>query len=170
MIRETVLKGDSVVIVGGGYGVSAVYAAHVAGPDGSVVVFEPTETLADAISETLSINEVEHVVELRDEAIANYTEYAADEYGHIDAKILAPTELPPCDVLELDCEGAEIEILEEMTIRPRAIIVETHGFVGSTRGSIEELVVSRGYEVVDSEPVDSTIGVYVLTAVRKDGG
>jgi hypothetical protein len=30
------------------------------------------------------------------------------------------------DVLELDCEGSEIEVLHDMTVRPRHIIVEMH--------------------------------------------
>ena len=40
------------------------------------------------------------------------------------------------DVLELDCEGSEIEILEELTARPRHIIVEMHP-------------VYRGIDIVD---------------------
>jgi hypothetical protein len=40
--------------------------------------------------------------------------------------VLPPSELPPCNVLELDCEGAEVEILREMNIQPRVILVETH--------------------------------------------
>jgi hypothetical protein len=35
--------------------------------------------------------------------------------------VVAPVELPGCDVLELDCEGAEIVILRDMTIRPRVV-------------------------------------------------
>jgi hypothetical protein len=38
---------------------------------------------------------------------------------------VTPAELPECDVLELNCEGSEIGILRNMTIRPRAIAVET---------------------------------------------
>jgi hypothetical protein len=30
------------------------------------------------------------------------------------------------DILELDCEGSEIEILQDLTARPRHIIVEMH--------------------------------------------
>lgn len=37
-----------------------------------------------------------------------------------------PQKIPACDVLELDCEGAEIEIIESINFTPRALIVELH--------------------------------------------
>lgn len=34
--------------------------------------------------------------------------------------------MPDCDVLELDCEGAELGILNNINVRPRVITVEIH--------------------------------------------
>jgi hypothetical protein len=45
--------------------------------------------------------------------------------------VISPAELPECDILELDGEGAESLILRNMTIRPRVIAVETHGVYGA---------------------------------------
>ena len=68
--------------------------------------------------------------------------------GH-DAKIMSPRELPDCDVLNMDCEGAELPILEHMTVRPRVILVETHSQFGSPKQKILELLDNKGYDVVD---------------------
>jgi hypothetical protein len=53
---------------------------------------------------------------------------AISVYGERDGhspRILPPGELPKTDVLEVDCEGAEIGILRNMTIRPPPIAGET---------------------------------------------
>ena len=39
-------------------------------------------------------------------------------------------------MLELDCEGAEVEILRELTIQPRVILVETHVLYGAPTDSL----------------------------------
>ena len=59
--------------------------------------------------------------------------------------VVAPEALPPCDVLELDCEGAEVEILSTMTIRPRVILTETHGLYGAPTPRVVELLGKIGY-------------------------
>jgi len=40
--------------------------------------------------------------------------------------IIPSNQLPDCDVLEMDCEGADTSILSNLNIRPRVIIVEIH--------------------------------------------
>ena len=63
--------------------------------------------------------------------------------------VLPPSQLPPCNVLELDCEGAEVEILRELTIQPRVILVETHGLYGAPTDLVASLLEKRGYIVSD---------------------
>jgi Methyltransferase FkbM domain len=60
-----------------------------------------------------------------------------------------PDELPPCDVLELDCEGSEVGILRDMLIEPRIVAVETHGFLGAPTGDVRNVLENRGYQVSD---------------------
>jgi hypothetical protein len=50
-------------------------------------------------------------------------------------------------VLELDCEGAEVEILRELTIQPRVILVETHGLYGAPTHLVASLLEKRGYVI-----------------------
>jgi len=38
----------------------------------------------------------------------------------------SPTNLPQFDVVDMDCEGAKLAILNNLSIKPRLIIVETH--------------------------------------------
>ncbi len=64
-------------------------------------------------------------------------------------EIVPPAALPECDVLEMDCEGSEIEILQKMTIRPRAVLVETHGIFGASTDSVAALLTGLGYAVTD---------------------
>jgi hypothetical protein len=52
-------------------------------------------------------------------------------------------------VLELDCEGAEVEILRELTIQPRVILVETHGLYGAPTHLVASLLEKRGYIISD---------------------
>jgi hypothetical protein len=74
--------------------------------------------------------------------------------------VLAPSELPPCNVLELDCEGAEVEILRELTIQPRVILVETHGLFGAPTDLVASLLKKRGYIVSDRGLAEPREGDY----------
>lgn len=60
------------------------------------------------------------------------------------ADVISPMELPPCDVLEMDCEGAETAILSELEIQPRTIIVEAHWNINEIKSNLAEL----GYSIV----------------------
>jgi hypothetical protein len=50
-------------------------------------------------------------------------------------------------VLQLDCEGAEVEILREIIDQPRVILVETHGLCGAPTDLVASLLEARGYAV-----------------------
>ena len=145
-LRSHVRLGDKVTIVGGGEGVTAVIAAMAAGETGSVVCFEGSSWGVQKIKATAARNNVskrlrvEHAVV--GEAISVYG--GQDDHSKL---IVSPAELPECDVLELDCEGSEIGILSDMTIRPRAIAVETHGVYGAPTTMVGELLENLGYAV-----------------------
>jgi len=79
---------------------------------------------------------------------------AVDVYGSGGdvGDVFPSSQLPDCNVLEMDCEGAEAEILRTLTISPRAILVETHGIYGAPTRLIASLLESRGYVVSDLGP------------------
>ncbi len=141
-----VRPGDRVVVVGGGAGVTAAIAAQRAGPTGHVICFEGGRQSAAAVRRTAQINgvadrlTVEHAIVARSVAV----------FGDApDRAVVAPDALPDCDVLELDCEGAEIDIVPALVIRPRVLLVETHGFRGAPTQTVRNLLESLGYDVKD---------------------
>jgi len=145
-LGQTVRSGDSVVIVGAGLGVTAVVAALRTGPSGTVQCFEGSKRHVRLVQRTAARNGVTNIV-VHHAVVAK----AIDVYGSGgDVGIVVPSsQLPPCNVLELDCEGAEVEILRELTIQPRIILVETHGVYGAPTNLVAWLLERRGYIVSD---------------------
>ncbi len=171
-LRELVRPGDTVVVVGGGLGVTATVAAQSAGPSGRVECFEAAGECVDTVLRTADLNDVSDRMSVHHAVVAR----AIAVYGtEPDRGIVEPTDLPECDLLELDCEGAELDILQGMTIRPRAVLVETHGLYGAGTSRIADLLRDRGYAVTDlgvAEPVLRTFceenDIRVLAAERTE--
>jgi hypothetical protein len=74
--------------------------------------------------------------------------------------IVSPSQLPQCNVLQMDCEGAEVEILREMIIQPRVILVETHGVFGAPTDLVASLLEKRGYVVSDRGVAEPRMAEY----------
>jgi hypothetical protein len=145
-LRRHVRAGDRVTVVGGGVGVTATFAAMQAGPAGRVVCYEGGAEGAEVVRRTAALNGVTERLEVRHAVVARaLSVYGTGPYGDV----VPPADLEACDVLELDCEGAEAEILREMTIRPRAVLVETHGLYGATTDLVAGLLRGLGYRVDD---------------------
>lgn len=163
-VRATVEPGDVVVVIGGGYGVSSVVAARRAGRDGSVVTYEPTQERFPFIEETATLNRVVERIDARRALVGPGVKLDGDGGG---ADRVDPVELPDCDVLELDCEGAEADVLRELRIRPRTIVVETHGCFGTPSDETRAVLDSLGYDVVDERPDEPERDIHVLVAERR---
>lgn len=146
-IQQYVGPSDKVVIVGGGWGVSTVVAAKNSGADGQIITYEGGNGTVEKVKETIQLNNIDCRTSIRHAIVGRAVSLRGAETG---AKRVSPDELPSCDVLVLDCEGAEIDILEEMEIRPNAIIVETHGMHGATEADVRDILRSSGYEIIES--------------------
>lgn len=129
-VQSDVEPGDDVVEIGGGLGVSAVYAARRVGNQGSIQVYEPSREAVGYIEETAALSRVDEVVNVVNAGVGEVKESFLNDLVE-ETQNLSPTDLPDCDVLLLDCEGAELDILERMEVRPRQIIVETHPYLGA---------------------------------------
>jgi len=137
---------DRVVVIGGGMGITAAMAAHLCAPDGQVVCYEGDFDAISTIRRTAQRNAIENRLTIH----AAIVGAAIGVYGdHWSRMRVAPQQLPDCDVLEMDCEGSETGILRDMTIRPRAIIVETHGLHGAPTADVAALLDQLGYDVSD---------------------
>ena len=162
-IRERVDPGDDVVVAGGGHGVSAVVAARRVGSSGSVVVFEGATAQVRMLKETVVLNRVAEEVEVRHAVVASGNNLW-DDRG--DAASVAPSELPDCDVLVLDCEGAELQILSAADLPP-TVIVETHGIFDAPTQESRRLLEDAGLSIVEDRVEFPSEDVHVLTAVRR---
>lgn len=164
-LRQHLHRGEDVAVIGGGRGVSGVVAARAVGPDGSVVVFEGGAEQFDRTRETIELNRVDDWASV-EHALVGPGDELYDDAG--DARAIDPDELPECDVLVMDCEGAEEAILETLAVRPRLIVVETHGFLGVPESTVEEKLAANGYEVFDEREEYPELGVSVLSARRRE--
>jgi len=143
-IRETVSPGDTVVIIGGGIGVTAVVAAQEVAPNGSVIVYEGGEREVEWVNKTTAKNDVEDLVNVNHALVGpDINVYSNSD----DAQKLSATELPPYDVLVSDCEGAERQIIKELNPEFETLLIETHGYHGSPTHEIESLLREKEYEV-----------------------
>jgi len=145
-IQRDVRAGDRVVIVGGGYGVTLVAAARAAGRAGSIVCFEAVPKRLLDLEGAVHLNGVETPVRLERAIVGRAISLFGPGWN---APVVSPTDLPECDVLEMDCEGAEIEILSNLRIRPRLILVETHGSLGAPTAEVRRLLEGMAYAVED---------------------
>lgn len=169
-LRQHVSHGDTVVIVGGGWGVTSVIAAEQAGEQGRVVTFEGSANEIENIRQTLELNGAADQVNIRHTVVAEAISLRGDRG---DAEAIAPSELPDCDVLVLDCEGAETEIIDEMEIQPETLLVETHGMLGAPPDKVSSQLEQSGYNIVSNTVAEERVrsvceekGIYVLVAER----
>lgn len=148
--RQFTEPGDDVVIVGGGYGITTVTAARCGA---SVRVYEPVASRRQAIRATLHVNDVDAEDVCLESAIVGHLAPAEATEKRFDAdsvRTVAPDELPPCSLLELDCEGAELELLRglEDSSLPRLVAVEIHPIkLDGGADAVVPTLRDRGYEV-----------------------
>ena len=160
-VRETVGRGDDVVVIGGGHGISSVVATRRAGPDGRVTAFEPARERVEQMQETVALNGVADRVRTRWALVGPGVKVDGDGSN---AERVSPANLPDCDVLVLDCEGAEAKILRNIEIRPSSIVVETHDCFGTPEAETRDALTDLGYEVIERAEDEPERGIFVLTA------
>lgn len=152
-IKKYVRQGDKVTVVGGGYGITAIAAIE---QGGVVTVIEASKDRVQTISE------IWKQYNLKGSIIHGYVGSPISLWGELDGanKI---DQLPDCDILELDCEGAEREILSNLNVSPRVIIVESHGHLGSPSKLIKDQLQNLGYNITSKmiENLENDVIVFV---------
>jgi len=169
-VREDISIGEIVVVIGGGWGTSSVAAAHQVGEKGTVHIFEGSSFYIDKIGETLKLNDVPAHIDLHHAVVERGSNVRGDPGS---ANRISSSELPNCDTLVLDCEGAEKDIIQNLSIKPEKIIVETHGLFDSPSEKIKQELESIGYRItgksiaeVDRAQFCMANDIYVLTAIN----
>lgn len=145
-VRETVRSGDDVVDVGSGFGVAAVWAARIAGSGGGVDTYEASFERYKVTQETIQLNGVQGDVIPHHSVVGDDLEIFG-EMGNPEK--ISPAELPECDVLVTDCEGAEQRILKDLSvINPDRVVIETHGFAESPTHKVVDILQEHDYEIL----------------------
>ncbi|WP_341223655.1 FkbM family methyltransferase [Loktanella salsilacus] len=153
-ITSMVHPRDRVTTVGAGHGTTLVFAANSAGPDGQIVCYEASASAIKNSIRTIDRNNLSGRVDFIHAVVGK----ALSIYGKgLSHNVIDAADLEPCDVLELDCEGAELHILQELSIRPRIILVETHGVYGATTSDVAAQLQQMGYIVTDLGPAEPRI-------------
>ncbi|WP_435359665.1 hypothetical protein [Haloarchaeobius sp. DFWS5] len=166
-LRRRVRRGDSVVVVGGGWGTTTVVAARMTHFEGDVTVYEPSAKMRYLLERTVAVNRVAELVSIESAAVGPVSESSERIFGSPDGQSVAPSEIPPCDVLDLDCEGAELPILEAIEFEPRLLTVEAHPHLGCSRDTVEDQLAAMGYEIVDSAPIRPGNDITNYVAVKQ---
>lgn len=160
-LTDAVRPGDDVVIVGGGRGVTAVHAVRSGASD--VRVYEAGSEQVELTRDTANRNGVAQEVSVEHAIVGEEIDAWGDTNG---ARRMAPSDLDSCDVLELDCEGTEVEILESLGPRPRTIIVECHPDWGAPESAVRAAL-PEGYHIAVAQR-DEYDGLPLLRAELKD--
>jgi hypothetical protein len=155
-LRKHAEKEDRVVIIGGGFGVTAKLCSTECD---LVWVIEPSKKHLETYIKPQGNNII---------GIHAYIANPENAYGSAsEATMLKSEDLPPCEILEIDCEGGEQEILKHMVIRPRLVIVETHPQFGTDNEEIKQRLQTMEYEleevVIDREREDQNMLVIKAT-------
>jgi len=162
-IRNYVKNGEKALVIGGGSGASTVVVAHQVGDTGSVISYEGNKNSFSRVKETINLNKVDDRVEVH-HIIVEKPVYLIGEIGN--PKILPAKDFPDCDALVMDCEGAELPILQNMQIKPRLIIVETHPSLNAPKEETMKLLDKLGYDIISTDTRGEALDV--LSAIRKN--
>lgn len=144
-IRSMTEVGDKVTVIGGGWGISAVVAARYTGREGEVVVYEAVPEQVKKVNQVAALNKVEDRIDVRQGAFGDrvYNTMFDLEPG----SFTTTDEIPETDFLVMDCEGCEEHVLENLTIEPERVLVETHGNFGFPTEDTRELLRTMGYDI-----------------------
>jgi hypothetical protein len=145
MYQKISMKG-TMTIIGGGLGVTAVCAVKMGVNPNSLTIYDGSGHSITQIKSTLFANElkipknnIKHLIIEKDISV-----YA----GCKAVDTLPASKIKYCDILQIDAEGSEIDILKNLKINPKYIVVETHGFLGAPSKKVKSLLISMNYKII----------------------
>ena len=145
------------------WGAATVAVAHQVGIKGTVITYEGNKNSVDVVNDTINLNKVQNRVSVKHVIV----EKPIHLMGFVgDAPTLLAKDFPKCDALVMDCEGAELLILQNLVIRPRLIIVETHPMFDSPEEKIIELLKNLGYDIISNNLRQKSLEI--LSAIHKN--
>ena len=124
-------RGYKVSIVGGGMGITAIYASSVVSSCGKVDVYEGGLESVDRINENIHLNNLLNV-NVHHSIVGEEVDVYGGSKSNVQTKSIL--DIINVDILELDCEGSEYSILKELNYYdleneynlPKYLFVEFH--------------------------------------------
>ena len=150
--REIYNANHRILAVGVGAGLSLIYNCKFKRKNPFLAI----EASRDQITITKMNAELNNINRNSYKIIEGYAGSSKGVYGHFDQHINNQVNVNDfeVDVLELDCEGAEIEILENLKIQPEYIIVEMHPtIIKINYNSLMDMMALKNYQLVSSKNV-----------------
>jgi FkbM family methyltransferase len=140
-LKEQCKKNDVILDIGAHIGLFATVAAKIVGPNGKVIAFEPAPKTNALLQQTISINKLQGIVQIRNEAMGkqvgktiffisegdadnsnSMVSYLHDRKLHsINVTVLTvddfikQQQLNKVDFIKIDVEGAEYDTLQGAT-------------------------------------------------------
>ena len=160
-IHEHVDDGDHVSVVGLGRGVSTTHAVRAGS---HVTAYEATAEMIESAEQTLAWQGIRDRVDIVHGVVGD----PLNTYGSELGTVVPPSDAADCDVLVMDCEGAELSILHQTTTWPDTIIVEAHPPQGTPADGLRRLLEWGGHHVTAREyqPNEDDPQKQVLVAQR----
>jgi hypothetical protein len=148
---------DTILAVGVGSGISLIHNCKKDRGPGSFIGIDGSKDQIELAKNNARLNELDFSkFKLIEGFVGNPTNiYGSD--NQITTKIIDINHMD-FDILELDCEGAEIEILQNLTARPRHIIVEMHPMYRDIDiDDFLEMMNSKGYVIANIYTVNGDV-------------
>tara|TARA_B100000131_G_scaffold204636_1_gene196686 strand:+ start:502 stop:1035 length:534 start_codon:yes stop_codon:yes gene_type:complete len=153
-VIETYIKeGDTVIIIGTNVGMSTIKAAKKTKKSGKVFSYEAVKFKLDIAKDAAQINNVEKQIEFI-HAIIEKNVYIPEDIDE-SVNVLPASKLPDCRVMTIDCEGAELEVLKNITIKPEIIYTEIHPHLGVNIEEIKTTLQNKNYDIVSCTQEES---------------
>lgn len=186
LIRSLLSPGDTLIDVGANIGFTAIEGALAVGHSGCVHVIEPHPAINRCLMENLTLNQLGdrvgvHAVALADPGSAGGTLPFSDDRRDDMNALLEPgvsstlhvpittldelfPDLPRCDLLKIDVEGAELAVLRgagDLLKRTRQILIEA-GEPNSLRFGVRAAdllthLEAAGFTVTETDPARQPI-------------
>lgn len=162
-IRDHVSSGDDIGIIGLGRGVSTVYAVR---SGGVVTAYEAAAEMIEVATTTLQWQGIEDDVDIIHGVVGAP---GGSIYGEKVGERISPAELNH-DILVMDCEGAEVSIIESIAgvpTRPETIIVECHPEFDAGLEAVRSSLATADFAPISRSPIHPESEKQVVVAKRK---
>jgi hypothetical protein len=154
-MESIIHPGIDVVVVGGGWGVAATVAGQKVGTEGSVLVYEASESEVRKTKQTVKLNQTSTQTQVIHAIIGDPIKLRGNEDTQ-NAKNISLENLPAHDILLIDCDGCELFLLNNLSNLqqlPDKIVVEHHGIKDEVEydpKSIKEKLRDYDYTIIES--------------------